>query len=334
MTRYILQKVVFSLITLFVILTVNFFIFRVVPGDPISMMLSPRTRPEIREHIREQFGVDKPLWLNIDSFKEKKELSNLFDTQYYHYFRSLTKGELGHSFKQKKPVAELIGQRIGPTVLLIFTGEIIAIVFGVFLGMLAAWKARSKIDTLVLITGLTAWSMPPFWLGLILLTMARGLFPSGGFITIGATFSSTIAMWLDIGKHLVLPATTMAILLFGAYAITVRNSALEVLAEDYIKTAKAKGLSQKRVLWSHALKNASLPLVTIIAMDLGFAMGGSIQIETIFSYPGLGRLMFEAIMQRDYPVLQGVFLLLAVTLIAANLLADLTYIILDPRIRE
>ncbi|RKX82777.1 MAG: ABC transporter permease [Spirochaetes bacterium] len=334
MTRYILQKIVFSIITLFIILTVNFFIFRVVPGDPISMMLSPRTRPEIREHIREQYGVDKPLWINTEAFQEEKKISALFDTQYYHYFCSLAKGELGYSFKQKKPVTELIGQRVGPTVLLIFTGEVIAIFFGVFLGMLAAWKARSKVDTLVLITGLTAWSMPPFWLGLILLTMARGLFPSGGFITIGATFSSTIAMWLDIGKHLVLPATTMAILLFGAYAITVRNSALEVLAEDYIKTAKAKGLSQKRVLRSHALKNASLPLVTMIAMDLGFAMGGSIQIETIFSYPGLGRLMFEAIMQRDYPVLQGVFLLLAVTLIAANLLADLTYIILDPRIRE
>ncbi len=333
MTRYILQKVVFSLVTLFVILTVNFFIFRVAPGDPISMMLSPRTRPEMKEKIREQFGVDKPLWLNFEAFREEGGVTALFDTQYYHYFKSLAQGELGHSFRQKQPVAELIGQRIGPTVLLILTGEVIGVFFGVIFGMIAAWKANSKLDTAILISSLTAWSMPLFWLGLILLTLARGIFPSGGFITLGATFSSTFAMWFDVAKHLILPATTMGILLFGSYTITVRNSALEVLAEDYIKTAKAKGLNQKRILWSHALKNASLPLATLIAMDLGFAMGGSIQIETIFSYPGLGRLMFDAIFQRDYPVLQGVFLLLAVTLIAANFLADLTYLLLDPRIR-
>jgi peptide/nickel transport system permease protein len=176
--------------------------------------------------------------------------------------------------------------------------------------------------------------MPPFWLGIILLTFARGMLPSGGFITLGVSYASTLERWLDIGKHLVLPASTMALLLFGAYVLVVRNSTLEVLSEDYILTAKAKGLSSLRTLWSHALKNASLPLVTVIALDLGYALGGAIQIETIFSWPGVGRLMFDAIAQRDYPVLQGVFLLLAVSVIAANFLADLTYNLLDPRVKD
>ncbi|MCK4901330.1 MAG: ABC transporter permease, partial [Anaerolineales bacterium] len=140
--------------------------------------------------------------------------------------------------------------------------------------------------------------------------------------------------WLDIGRHLILPAATLAIVLFGSYVLVVRNSSLEVLAEDYILTAKAKGLSEVKVLWRHALKNAALPLVTIIALDLGYALAGAIKIETIFSWPGVGRLMFDSIAQRDYPVLQGVFLLLAVGVILANFLADMTYQFLDPRVKS
>ncbi|MCG8375202.1 MAG: ABC transporter permease, partial [Chlorobiales bacterium] len=181
--------------------------------------------------------------------------------------------------------------------------------------------------------GLTLFALPAFWLGIVLLTLGQGIFPSGGYETIGATFDSELERWLDIGKHLVLPATTLALLLFGGYMLIMRNSTLEVLAEDYVLTAKAKGLTQIGILRSHALKNAALPLVTIIALNLGVALGGMIEIETIFSWPGLGRLMFDAIGQRDYPVLQGVFLLLAVGVIVANFLADLTYVYLDPRVK-
>ena len=155
----------------------------------------------------------------------------------------------------------------------------------------------------------------------------------GGFITPGAIYASNWEKILDIGSHVILPATTLALMLVGAYVLIVCNTTLEVLAEDYTLTAKAKGLTPMQVLRYHSLRNASLPLVTIIAMDLGYALGGTIQIETIFSYPGLGRLMFEAIGQRDYPVLQGAFLLLAVSVIVANLLADLLYTVLDPRVR-
>lgn len=330
---YILRKAAFSLITLVAVLTFNFLLFRIVPGDPVAMIVSPRMKPETRELIRQQYGLDKPLWFNFEEARETGDWGDAFDSQFFRYVSNLAQGNLGESFRQKRPVSELIGGRLGPTVLLILAGEVVGIFIGTVMGIIAAWKARSKIDGLALVVGLTAWALPPFWLGIVLLILARGVLPAGGFETVGATFDSTLAQWLDIARHLVLPASTMALLLFGAYMLVVRNSSLEVLAEDYILTAKAKGLSSVKVLWAHALKNASLPLVTLIAMDLGYALGGSIQIETIFSWPGLGQLMFQAISQRDYPVLQGVFLLLAVGVIGANFLADLTYVMLDPRVK-
>jgi peptide/nickel transport system permease protein len=330
---YVIRKAAFSLITLVAVLTFNFLLFRIVPGDPVSMIVSPRMRPETRDKIREQFGLDKPLWFNLAEARETGEWRDAFDSQFFRYVGNLAEGNLGESFRQRRPVAELIQARLGPTILLIFAGEVVGILIGTVMGIVAAWKARSKIDGLALVIGLTAWALPPFWLGLVLLILARGVLPAGGYMTLGVTFDSTLAQWLDIGKHLVLPAATMALLLFGGYLLVVRNSSLEVLAEDYILTAKAKGLSSVKVLWAHALKNASLPLVTLIAMDLGIALGGTIQIETIFSWPGLGRLMFDAISQRDYPVLQGVFLLLAVAVIGANFVADLIYVLLDPRVK-
>ncbi len=330
---YFVRKGVFAFITLFFVLTFNFALFRIVPGDPVSMIVSPRMRPETRDRIREQYGLDKPVWLNVEAFRETGEVASLFDSQYFLYLESLLHGDLGVSFRQKKPVSELLAARLPPTLLLIFTGEIAGILIGTILGVVAAWKARSKIDAAALVVGLTIFSLPAFWLGIVLLILARGFLPAGGYVTVGTEFNSTLERWLDIGRHLALPALSMALLLFGAYMLVVRNSTLEVLAEDYILTAKAKGLSQPRILRSHALKNAALPLVTIIALDLGIALGGMIQIETIFSWPGLGRLMFDAIAQRDYPVLQGVFLLLAIAVIVANFIADLTYRYMDPRVK-
>ncbi|MBT3315125.1 MAG: ABC transporter permease [Anaerolineae bacterium] len=329
---YILRKIIFSLMTLAAVIVFNFFLFRIIPGDPIAMISSPRMKPETRDLIREQYGLDKPIWLNLDAAREEDRFAAAFDSQFFYYLKNLSQGELGQSFRQKQPVADLIAMRLGPTILLILTGEIAAILLGITLGIIAAWKAKSKIDALSMFVGLLAWSIPPFWMGIVLLTTARGYLPSGGYETIGAIFESDLDRWLDIGRHLVLPALTMAITLFGSYIMVARSASLEVLAEDYILTAKAKGLSTFKILWAHALKNAALPLATVIALDLGYALGGAIQIETIFSWPGIGRLMFDSIAQRDYPVLQGVFLLLAVSVILANFLADLTYLLLDPRV--
>jgi peptide/nickel transport system permease protein len=330
---FILRKGGFSILTLIVVLIFNFFLFRIVPGDPVQMMVNPRMRPETIERVFVLFGLDKPLWMNPDKFKETGRILDLFDSQFFRYGKNLLQGDLGVSFRLKTPVSKLIKDRLGPTVLLILTGEIAGIVLGSILGILAAWKRGTAIDTSALIVGLTTWALPAFWLGIVLLIIAKGQLPSGGFITPGMVFESKVDKWIDIGKHLILPASTLALLLFGAYMLIARNASLEVLAEDYILTAKAKGLSTMRILKNHTLKNASLPLVTIIALDLGYALGGMIQIETIFSWPGIGRLMYDSIAQRDYPVLQGVFLVLAVGVITANFLADLTYVMLDPRVK-
>jgi peptide/nickel transport system permease protein len=330
---YLIRRFAFSGITLIAVLIFNFFLFRIVPGDPVQMLMSPRMTTDTRERIRHEFGLDKPIWLNIQAWQETGKMEAIFDTQFFYYARNLTRGELGDSFRQRKPVAELLGNRIGPTVLLIAAGQIMGILLGTFFGLLAAWKKKSTFDALTMFVSLTLWALPPFWLGIIMLIMARGHLPMGGLLTPGTIYASNWDKIQDIGSHLILPSISLALMMVGVYVLIVRNTTLEVLADDYILSAKAKGLSPLQVLRSHALRNASLPLVTIVAMDLGYAIGGSIQIETIFSWPGLGRLMFDAIGQRDYPVLQAVFLLLAVVVIGANLMADLTYAILDPRIK-
>jgi peptide/nickel transport system permease protein len=331
---FIIRKAGFALVTLVAVITINFYLFRIVPGDPLAMMINPRMKPEAQERIRESFGLTKPIWLNVQAYRETGEISKLFDSQFSYYVQGLGRGDLGESFRQRKPVAELIGNRLGPTLLLIFTGEVSGILLGTLLGVIAAWKVRSKFDIASLGIGLTIFALPGFWLGIVLLIAFRGIFPAGGYVTLGVEFENAFERWMNIANHLVLPATTLALLLFGGYMLVVRNSTLEVLAEDYILTAKAKGYKPMQILRFHALKNASLPLVTVIALDLGIALGGLIQIETIFSWPGLGSLMFDAIAQRDYPVLQGVFLLLTVGVIGANFLADLTYAYLDPRVKE
>jgi peptide/nickel transport system permease protein len=297
------------------------------------MILSPRLRPETRERIRHEYGLDRPVWFNLEASRETGNLLQLFDSQFFHYVRNLAGGNLGESFRLQTPVAELIRARLGPTLLLILTGEVMAILLGSLLGLVAAWKRKTPIDAVCTAVGLTAFGLPAFWLGIVLLILARGHLPMGGFQTSGVTYADPIARALDVARHLVLPTSTLAILLFGGYMLMARNSSLEVLAEDYILTAKAKGLSAVRILLCHALKNASLPLVTLVALNLGYALGGTIQIETVFSWPGIGRLMYEAIAERDYPILQGVFLFLAVGVIGANFLADLTYALVDPRVK-
>jgi peptide/nickel transport system permease protein len=330
---FIVRKLAFSIFTLIFVLIFNFFLFRIIPGDPLAMMIAPNMKAESIERIRESFGLDKPVWLNTEKARATGDNSDIFDSQFFHYVKNLSQGDLGESFRQKRPVTEVVGGRIGATVLLITTGQFVGILLGAFLGLIAAWKKGSFIDSATMFVGLTAWALPAFWLGIILLMLARGHLPMAGMSTPGAFYTSKWDEILDIGRHLLMPAVTLALMMFGAYMLVVRNTTLEVLAEDYILTAKAKGMRPFRILRKHALKNASLPLVTIIALDLGYALGGTIQIETIFSWPGLGRLMFDSIGLRDYPVMQGIFLLLAVGVIGANFLADITYVILDPRVK-
>jgi peptide/nickel transport system permease protein len=227
----------------------------------------------------------------------------------------------------------MLSERIWRTVVLVLGGNIIAIVLGMALGLIAAWRRGTRLDAGILLWALFSWALPTFFLGIILLILFRGHLPVGGMVTPGLKPEDGLTYWLDVGKHLILPTITMAIVYTGEYILIMRSGVMEVLAEDYILTAKAKGLSTFRTLRDHALKNAMLPMVTMIALTFGYTVGGAIQVETVFSWPGIGRLMYEAVQKRDYPVLQGSFLLLAVSVIVANLLAEILYSVLDPRVK-
>jgi peptide/nickel transport system permease protein len=211
----------------------------------------------------------------------------------------------------------------------------LSIIIGLLLGVLAAWKSHSLFDRTTIISGLVAWSIPTYLLGIILLFWGSREFglPIGGKATPGTNFATPLDEWIDIGRHLILPTLTYTILYVGQYLLFMRSAMIDVLSEDYILTAKAKGLSVGRILRGHALRNSMLPIVTIVALNLGFTVSGAVFIETVFSWPGLGQAAVLALNRRDYPMLQGTFLLLAVCVICANLIADLLYSYLDPRIQ-
>ncbi|HEX5838048.1 MAG TPA: ABC transporter permease [Anaerolineales bacterium] len=336
--RTLLKKIGWSAFTILFVVILNFFLFRVLPGDPVKAGThDPRFKKENQEAMRVRFGLDKPV---INCFETLNPVQtgdcwiNPFETQFFLYLRNLARGELGISYHTNGPVSEILVERLWNTLLLIGAGQILSIFFGIVFGLFAAWKARTVIDYSALITGLVAWSLPTFWLGIILLFWgsAKG-FPIGGRITPGISSFPLSYQIADIARHMILPTLTYTIVYMGEYLLIMRSSLMDVLSEDYILTAKAKGLSTFQILKDHALKNAMLPIVTIVAINLGFTVAGAIQIESVFSWPGLGGAVYEALERRDYPLLQGVFLLIAVSVVIANLIADLMYSYLDPRVQ-
>lgn len=339
-SRYIAQKVGWALATILFVITLNFFLFRVLPGDPARAGIrDPRLTQEAVEAIRVRFGLDKPV---INCFQSLNPVEfgdctvNPLQTQFFIYVANLLQGELGISYHTNQPVTTMLQEMLWNTLLLIGLGQLLAIILGMTLGTLAAWKARTGMDYGALLFSLTAWSLPTFWLGIILLFIGSSQWglPIGGRLTPGQDYNSLFERWQDIGRHLLLPTLTYTIVFLGEYMLIMRSTLLDVLSEDYILTAKAKGMSSFQILKDHALRNAMLPMVTIIALNLGFTVAGAIQIETVFSWPGLGGAIFTAVGRRDYPVLQGAFLLIAVSVIFANLAADLMYSYLDPRVED
>jgi len=336
--RFLLGKIGWSFSTILFVLVLNFFLFRVLPGDPARAGVhDPRLKKDAIEALRIRFGLDKPVINCFDSLKPIKIGDcgvNPLETQFFIYLRNLSQGDMGISFHTNRPVFDILTERLWNTILLIGAGQILSIIVGVIFGIFAAWKARTAIDYGALITGLLAWSLPTFWLGIILLFWGSNHgFPIGGKATPGIASYPFLYRFGDIARHMILPTLTYTIVYMGEYLLLMRSSLLDVLAEDYILTAKAKGLSTFQILKDHDLKNAMLPIVTIIAINLGFTVAGAIQIETVFSWPGLGGAIFESVARRDFPVLQGAFLLIAISVIIANLIADLTYSFLDPRIQ-
>jgi peptide/nickel transport system permease protein len=319
---YLLRKLGLSLVTIFVVVIINFVLFRVLPGDPVRAVIGRNVRisAQTQQALREQFGLDKPV----------------FPDQFFDTLGQWARGNLGVSWSLRQPVNEILVAKLWNTLLLIGLGQVLSIVLGVILGLLAGWKRKTAIDVGALTFSLIAWAIPTFWLGIILLAAGSTWFglPTGGIVSPENTGKPLYTVIPDLARHLILPTFTLTILYLGEYMLIMRSSILEVLSEDYILTARAKGMSHWQVLWKHALKNAMLPIVTLIALNLGFTVSGAIYIETVFSYDGLGKLFQTALTKQDYPLLQGAFLLLAVSVILANMAADVLYAILDPRVKE
>jgi peptide/nickel transport system permease protein len=316
-----LRKLLGAALTVLGVLVINYFLFRVMPGDPVAMLVrNPKMTPEALARVRASLGLDRP-WYE----------------QFWSYLAGLGRFDLGDSFIFKKPVLSIIGERVLPTLLLTLVAEALAIAGGILVGVVSAWKRGTKVDVLGLGFTLVAYSMPTFWLGILLVALFAGklhLFPVSGMVSPALVFAPAAARVGDALAHLVLPAVTLALVLMGEYALIMRNSMIDVLTEDYIVTARAKGLSERDILRRHAMPNAMIPMATIIAMSLGFAITGALQVETVFSWPGLGRLMYEALKGRDYPLLQGIFLVTSVCVVGANFVADILYRYIDPRVKD
>jgi len=314
------KKLISAIVTVFLITCVNFVIFRLAPGDPVRMMFGdPRVTAEQMQTVREQFGLNKSL-----------------GGQFLSYMKELAKGNMGISFSHKKPVLQVIGERVPNTLILVLTALIIAIIAGVSLGALAGWRSGSRFDQIIVSASLAVYSVPSFAFGLILLLLFSFIlfiFPLGGMSTAASGFTGFRHI-LDVGWHLVLPAISIIFWYIGEYVILTRSSMVDVLGKDYIITARAKGLKEKKILKGHALRNALLPVITMSGINFAFAIGGVIEAETVFSWPGIGRLTYDAVMKRDYPLLQGIFLIFAVSVVFVNLFIDLLYGYIDPRIKR
>ena len=320
--HYLSRRLASAFVTILLIIVINFILFRMMPGSPERILgRNPNVTPQVLQQTRERWGLDKPV----------------FPDQFIAYLTATAQGDLGFSFVARgRTVVDVLAQRLWPTLILFGLGELIAIVVGLGLGAYSGWKRGGAIDYLGNGVSLILYSTPYFLLGmgmLLLFATTLGWFPTFGMVTAGEQFASPIDRFLNFLWHLALPLATVALGLIGQYAILMRSSVIETLNEDYVTTARAMDIRDGRVLRRHALPNAMLPAVTLVAINLGYVVAGAITVEVVFNWPGLGTLTVEALAARDYPVLQGIFLLLSVTVVLANFGADLVYGILDPRVR-
>jgi peptide/nickel transport system permease protein len=318
--RWLAGKALAALLTLIFVLVFNFFLFRVM-GDPTAQLARlPRATPEEIQQLRAAYGLDKPLL-----------------GQFADYVGDTVRLDLGISQRTRRPVWDEIGDALPWTLLLVGTGTLMATIIGTWLGIVAATRRGSRTDDGLLGFSLFTYSAPEYWIGLILIlvfAVAIPIFPAGLQTTPGKQFDSWIPHALDIAQHLVLPAIALTLVLLGQYFVIMRSSMVDVLTEDFITVKRATGLPWAKVVRRHAVRNALLPLVTLSAIYFGFVMGGIITIETIFSWPGLGLLEFDAINSKDFPMLQGAFLVFSVSVIVLNLIADCLYFVLDPRVQS
>jgi ABC-type dipeptide/oligopeptide/nickel transport system permease component len=300
-----------------VAVTLNFIILRAAPGDATTALRCRNCPIEFKEALREELGLDKT---RIQ--------------QYGIYLKELAHGDLGRSFASRQPVTDELATPIKNTIPMVLLGEVIAVFLGILTGVVAAWRRGTWLDSGSLGVALVFYSPPTQWLGLMLVILFAGTLPISG---IGDPFIAfTDPTWWETLKdrltHMILPSATLGIVLYGSYALIVRSAMLETLGEDYILTARAKGLRNWTIVWRHAFRNALLPVATLMAISLGYVVAGAILVEAVFSYPGIGLETYDAVFAKDYPIVQGSFLLLTLSVVLANYIADLLYFKLDPRI--
>jgi ABC-type dipeptide/oligopeptide/nickel transport system permease component len=302
--RYLLERLLHTIAVLIVVSVAVFLLLHLVPGDPIRMMASPLARQEDIERLRARWGLDQPL-----------------PVQYFRWAGRVLQGDLGESVRMRVPVSEMLWPRYVNTVRLTLVSMVIAVSLGLLMGILAGVARNSPFDTLSMVIAIGGFSIPPFWLGLVLIlvfAVKLGLFPTGGG---------------DSSRHIVLPALSLGVATMALIARMTRSALLEVLGQDYIRTARSKGLAERRVVMGHAIKNALIPVVTVIGLQFGVLMAGAVVTEVVFTWPGIGALMVNSILNRDFPIVQATLLVTSVTFILINLVVDILYTYLDPRIR-
>jgi peptide/nickel transport system permease protein len=321
--EYVGKRTLQGVLTIALAVTLNFVLFRIMPGDPTRAVSGdPRVDTATRLALIAKFGLDRPLL-----------------EQFALYVYNLFRGELGISFVQiGRPVVDIIlGRKMVNTLILMGSSMFIAFSLGIGIGVYAAWKRGTKTDVSFIVISLATYSMPVFWFGMILLLILSyyyNLVPIAGTVTPGLVHPNFFEYAKDYLHHLVAPMITLGVSFFGGYFLFMRDTILDVFTEDYMLTARAKGLSNRKIMFKHAMKNALLPMVSLMGVHVTFLISGATMTETVFSWDGLGRLIYDSVRNNDYPVLQGIFLIMAVLVVLASILADITNAYLDPRIRE
>jgi ABC-type dipeptide/oligopeptide/nickel transport system permease component len=314
--NYLVKRSVAALFTVFIAATANFLLFRTLPGSAVSdLSRVPDATPALRAELARQFGLDQSLW-----------------HQYWIYLYQLLHLNLGVSYGNSSPVIDNLRTDLANTIPMVALGTLISIVLGVVTGALAAWRRGTAVEHLSVAPALGFYAMPVQWLGMLLIIMFGSVLPTGGMVNQFLINPTPLQHLQDVLTHMILPSTTLGLVLYGQYTLIVRSAMLETLGEDYILMARATGFSQRRILRRYAFRNAILPVISVIALSLGFIVGGAILVETVFNWPGIGLAVYEAVLKRDYPMLQGAFLVLTLSVVLFNYLADLLYFWLDPRV--
>jgi len=321
--KSIAVKIVESILLILAVIVFNFLLVYIAPGDAVDALAGVAggdAREEVNDLLREQYGLDQPL-----------------PVQLFTYVGNVLQGDFGPSVSQNRPAMEVILPRIGPTLLLSFSALLFAISIGVSIGTIAARRPEGFLSNGLTVFALVGFSMPVFWTGILLLLVfgvGLGWMPISGMVDLRMSSSAGFfERAIDVAHHLILPTISLGVIFLASYSRLSRASMLEVLQSDYIRTARAKGLSERTVLFKHALRNGVIPIVTVIGLDFGVVLSGAILVETVFSWPGLGRLAFTAVLERDTNVLLAILTMVSATVIVANLVTDIVYRLIDPRIR-